>query len=739
MHYVQADLPVWIRRSLPITRSQPVIALSVFIIAILFQIFRRIDQLWAPSAWVEDVVNLRHIIDGGVLALAMPVNGYLQTPSTLIALLSTKISFFYFPELSYFLILVFTGLVAVAIALSPTILRFPVACAISVFLIPSDPEVFAVGLFAFWWGTLLVILALLWHPEGGHPFLRAFFIVLGGFSSPIIIGLTPLFILRAVIYRRLLEFYMLGAVLVVTLIQASFILVTPKLKTQPMEILSSIFHGIEGMFGFYLIRFMGFSDNTAFVFGLFLLAGIVFALYSSYRRQKINVMALILILFVTIALSFARANPGAIHPVLAGPRYFFFPFILLSWMLIQLLEGWGRTVRWISIMCLVLAGLNMLTAFDRRHDRIDWQQEVSLCAQGIDDSIPIHTDGKKWTAWSIQLSQETCRKLLTSSIFPSGPDDWKTHMLGYTAPISPLDLQTPLTTGVGIDGHWAINGYSGGAGQPPVPAAVYGSWAGADSNTGTLRIGPFSLPDGETSFGLLAMAGQTVDKLSLRILDGQNALVNIVDLKELPKHDWRALRVPLPAGTRGPLIIEAVDSDTAWGAWFAVSVPYHIEKNAGPCELDRSAGTLVSLDLGAVGSTIDTSMTLRGKWQTDSQNPTIGMVPLPMPVYESWAGADSNVGTLLAGPFPLPKNRTFGLLAVAGPNSAGLNITIRDGRGARVACLPAGPLVDGRWKALAITFDAASAPGEVFIEAVDDGREWGGWLAVSAPFTIPGF
>jgi hypothetical protein len=147
-----------------------------------------------------------------------------------------------------------------------------------------------------------------------------------------------------------------------------------------------------------------------------------------------------------------------------------------------------------------------------------------------------------------------------------------------TVIVPPTDLREELGSVAAIDGHWAVGGYSAAVGRPPVPAVIYGSWVGADSDTGILRIGPFSLPDGESSFGLLAVVGPTAEKLSLRLLDEHDVVVNAVDLTEFSSHNWLAARVMVPAGTKGPLILEARDADTAWGSWFAVSAPHRLEK-----------------------------------------------------------------------------------------------------------------------------------------------------------------
>lgn len=71
---------------------------------------------------------------------------------------------------------------------------------LAVLLVPTDPEVFDVPLHSIWWGTLLVVLELTWDDRKDlvrHRLTRAVFLVVGGLSTPLIIGLTPLYVLRA--------------------------------------------------------------------------------------------------------------------------------------------------------------------------------------------------------------------------------------------------------------------------------------------------------------------------------------------------------------------------------------------------------------------------------------------------------------------------------------------------------------------------------------------------------------
>src|SRR5690606_37439098 len=106
---------------------------------------------------------------------------------------------------------------------APTLLRYKFLCAVAILFIPSNPEVFVLPLYSFWWGTLLVFLALLWNTDSRGHVLRIFCISLGALSSPIVILCVPLFALRLFFYRNRIEVVSLFLVLFLSLVQGYFV------------------------------------------------------------------------------------------------------------------------------------------------------------------------------------------------------------------------------------------------------------------------------------------------------------------------------------------------------------------------------------------------------------------------------------------------------------------------------------------------------------------------------------
>ena len=205
------------------------IIIATAVMAVLF--FRRPSQLFHPYIWVEEgTVTLPQYLQHGWFSLFYPVAGYLVIPAKLIFLLAASISFPHLPDMTYWMTVGFTIFVAASVALCPTYLKWPTACAAAMLLIPTDSEVFAVSEYAFWWGTLLVVVSVLWKPDAGKTILRSCLTILGGLSSPLVILLTPLFILRALRFRRRSETLLSGLAMATATIQAVFILYTGNLS-----------------------------------------------------------------------------------------------------------------------------------------------------------------------------------------------------------------------------------------------------------------------------------------------------------------------------------------------------------------------------------------------------------------------------------------------------------------------------------------------------------------------------
>jgi hypothetical protein len=387
------------------------VALIALAIAVLFA--RRPDQFLHPYIWVEDGDPiLKAYAERGFASFWDPVSGYLILATKLVTLSAFKLSIEWAPEIALILIVAFTCAVVLAVALSPTHLRWPFLCAIATLTIPVDPEVYAVSMLAFWWAGLLLILALLWDADRGATWLRAGYVVLGGLSSPLTVPFAALFTLRALLERRTSEFITATLAVAVALIQARVIfgyhhidyarLIDPHVVTVAMN-----------KFAGYL--FVGPRYGHYYV-GPIALALLGIALWQIRARLTLH-FALLVLGWAAICATTALRNPiDVIDPLNGGPRYFFYPFITLTWILI-----WVAALSPAHARVLVLAGCLMGVAWvykrmTRSHDAMDWRGHIAACARSDRYDLPIHYDGRADNMWYVRLTGQQCRDLIAWSL-----------------------------------------------------------------------------------------------------------------------------------------------------------------------------------------------------------------------------------------------------------------------------------------------------------------------------------
>lgn len=400
----------------------PYVGLALATIVIL--IWRRPDQLLHPYVWVEEgTITLPAYLHHGWLSLFYPVQGYLVLPSKLIFLAAATLSFGHLPELTYWFTVIFTFFVVASVARCPTYLRWPVACAMVVLLVPTDAEVFAVSEYAFWWGIVLLLVSLLWRSDARGTSFRAVLTVIGGGSSPLIIPLVSLFIVRAFVFRTKREYVILGIAVAIATVQVLSLLVTGNISHHAgsygianlgIPIL------IEKFFGWFVFwsKHSHIGAWRGVLIGTFVI--LVLTGISLRNRKKLDTGMHILggCLIIAIAASVARAPLDSIHPVLAGPRYFFLPYILLAWLLIQAASV-GTIWERLLVALLLFSALHQTATYgQRRQDPINWQAEIHACATSPKPyGLPIQFDGWRATTWNVTLSGSECRRLLSRSIF----------------------------------------------------------------------------------------------------------------------------------------------------------------------------------------------------------------------------------------------------------------------------------------------------------------------------------
>jgi hypothetical protein len=240
---------------LELRRALEVSFLILATVLILFA--RRPDQFLHPTLWVEDTFILREYVNHGWWSLLEPLNnGYYILISKIVAFIAFKTSFSWAPQIELFLIVAFTCAVIVSVALSPTHLQWPFLCAVAVLIVPSDPEVFAVSMYGFWWAGILLLLALFWRSDARLQWLRWLYIVIGGLSSPIIVVVAGLLAVRAVFEKKPSEYFAAGLGVPVSLIQ--FVTIHGSVPLNTMKFgLGPFALTIQRFFGLFFIPKIG--------------------------------------------------------------------------------------------------------------------------------------------------------------------------------------------------------------------------------------------------------------------------------------------------------------------------------------------------------------------------------------------------------------------------------------------------------------------------------------------------
>lgn len=560
----------------------------IFVVFIIF--LRRPDQFLSPFLWQEDsFFILKDYIDAGFSSLLYPVQGYLILSSKVINLISYKISFYYYPELSVVLSISIMLLVFLAIWFSPTVLNYKWLCAMLIFFQPFNPETFSVALYSFWWVGILLILALLWENNEKLYGLKNFYIIISGLSSPLVVGFVPIFILRFFFFRGRKETLSLCLVLFLSLIQLYLIVTTSESGVNGgnlKEILSSADTILTKFFGLYLT-----NSNYAFLASLVLFFYfLVFAFL--YRRDK-YLYIYALVLACVIFMSVFRVPFEIIDPVTSGPRYFFYPFILITWSLLYSCGKSNYILKCIGLTLVFFSVLNLLTngSFTRRHEAVNWKDKVEECMQFDQFFLPFHKSGQLNELGYLELSNNECKLMINSSIYKgTGLDSRQSNIQYQFIPFnSNIDIDKytirdvyyrsgSVTLDIASYIHkdilfeepktWMVNAvYSKKGIVPEDGFEIIGSYINGDLFKGAQKI--FESPRRDVS--IVYTTGPSSSSQYIEILSvedgGVYQLIEKIFLE--PSHNrWTSLNISLDRDY-GSLEYRIIDDSDQWGEWSA--------------------------------------------------------------------------------------------------------------------------------------------------------------------------
>jgi hypothetical protein len=384
----------------------------------LLLFLRAYPRLLGPEVWDEDGThNLYGFINFGFGDIFTPVNGYLIVVPKLITYLSASISFVQYPLISTILAWVVILAVLLIVAIAPMQLRGRWMLAILCLLIPSDPEVFGLPLYTFWWTSLLLYVCVFWINSHHYLVLRISLILFATLSSPVCITTLPLFWIRGYFYRQNRNEILLA---VIATIGAVIQLFNMYLQNSENAVATGL--NINNLFaiGQILPKFFG-----AYVLGNIkpewqaaMGAAVIFLLlFSFYNRRSFVIFGLAYLLLMAILMSISRVDISSIHQIQGGPRYFFFPFVLLSWWLLQIaITGRFQWMKLTARIILVVTVANVWPVMNRKHDELNWSGHVYSCQFYQNYILPVHFDGKS-SPWELAISGEQCKKLLSKDPF----------------------------------------------------------------------------------------------------------------------------------------------------------------------------------------------------------------------------------------------------------------------------------------------------------------------------------
>jgi hypothetical protein len=472
-------------------KSIPTLWLSLFIVALM--LLRAWPRLFYPEVWDEDGTrNLAGFLTNGIADLWQPVNGYLIVIPKLITILSVSTSLTLYPLISIVLAWAFILFVLLVIAKAPIHLKGGVFLVFLCMLIPSDAENFGLPLYTFWWSALLLFVLVFWNEKFPNLWFRLPVIALASLSSPVCIITLPLFLTRAYIIKRN------TAELIVA-------------------ITASIFAGIQlwsmwpiasagGNSGLNLLAlqeiipvFLGsytagnFFQNLNWIFGLLTLSYVLVGLIR--HKSSWVIWTLCYLWSASVLMSITRVDINILNLALSGPRYFFFPFMILSWILLQLsLNDTKLWFRFTGICLLILSLINAIPVLYRQHDNLNWKDHISSCAHFSQYGIPVHFDGNISRAWSMSLEGNQCADLLQKDIFASLASK-KTYPYQRIQIAIDTDLQNinaPEFSQISKNEWFGYDYDSTVTGKSSAPSGykVIGSYIASDTDTGsiTLRI-----------------------------------------------------------------------------------------------------------------------------------------------------------------------------------------------------------------------------------------------------------
>ena len=304
-------------------------------------------------------------------------------------------------------------------------------------------------------------------------------------------------------------------------------------------------------------------EAPAFAAGALITIAFVVAVLRWGPRDRIPTAFLLYLWVGSIALTLARIDVALIDSTSRGPRYFFYPFVFESWLLLHVACTTRLpALRAGAVALLAIAAVDVAPNLSRGHVPLGWATSLQACAAmqpSMRYQLPVETDGRAETAWALPVTGAQCRALLARDV------------LARVAPPPPLayviePAPEPLAPTHGLAAAAAVAG---------------DGWRGSDFQRtrapGIVIIGSHRTGDGD--LGTLSLRLRRGDRVLFRT--GPYAVRQHVTIEgtgvrryetEMPEEiDWVTLAfddAALPASFTASFSDDGAD----WGEWSAVGL-----------------------------------------------------------------------------------------------------------------------------------------------------------------------
>ena len=532
------------------------------------------DRLINPQVWSEDagissnwgetdvLPNLLSYLQFGWFSLFQPMNGYYILVPKIITAISASISIIHYPFVSTLLAWIIILLVLCAIAAAPVSLAGRVLLAVACLLVPSDPEVFGLPLYTFWWLSILLFLLIFWDENSKKWTLRAIYIFFAGLSSPVILAMLPLFWLRAYKIKSRIEIGLACWITICSLLQLMVMRDSGALSAESSNLgVSDAAQIVPKFMGNYIIGNLYSAEILPF--GILLSAFLLVALLRNFKTKVAWIF--LYILSVSIAMSISRVDIKIIIPALAGQLYFFYPFIRIRWVLIQIaLCERSLFMRRCAWLALILCVFNMFPVRSRSHSDLNWYAHVNSCQHFDGYLIPVQTDGVSSHAWQMPLSKNLCEKIHNIEFF-SNDEDLPTVPYKVVGTSKDVRAIGKLSNSNSIEkNEWrGYDYYSSNLKMSLAGWRVLGSYKNSDNDAGELVL---NVKRGEQVW---FRSEPKSNRQRIIVEAGVNRYLDVLPASS----EWVLLEFSnntLPSEFK----VRFVDGGGGWGEWSAIALKY---------------------------------------------------------------------------------------------------------------------------------------------------------------------